>query len=123
MGLRDPDDLKRTLDHSFGCISEAVHDPVGKGAVVGADAQGSSKFFAAENQWTDFLIELLKCLLIVGFRVGFDLEAFGVGVVSGVDSDLLDMFGCFEGGLWEKMNVGHEGLIEAIRAEFPADIG
>ncbi|OPZ68778.1 MAG: hypothetical protein BWY82_02448 [Verrucomicrobia bacterium ADurb.Bin474] len=91
--------------------------------MVGADSQGSAEFFAAEDQGTDFLIKLLQCLLIVGFRVVFYLEAFGIGIVSGVDPDLFDMLGSFQGGLWKEMYVGHKGLIKAIRTQFAANVG
>jgi len=48
--FRDVYELQRALHHAEGRVAKAIHDPVGQGAVVRANAQGASELPAAADE-------------------------------------------------------------------------
>src|SRR6056300_672184 len=57
MGPGDPKEFKSRFCHSTGAVSEAIHNPVGQGTVVGANSHGPAQFLAPRHQGGEFFME------------------------------------------------------------------
>ena len=90
------------LDHPQGGVSEAVHDAVGEGAVVGPDAHRDSARLALLHQGREALLEALQLGLVLGVRVLAHGEALAIGEVPGVDAHLLHVVGRARAAAGEK---------------------
>ncbi len=118
----DAGELEGALDHAERRVAVTVHDAVGEGAVVGADAHGDAALLAKGDQRGKPLADAGKLgeVLLVGILD--DLEFFRVGVVAGIDADFLDPARGFQGGLGLEMDVGDDGDLAALGAEAPDDV-
>lgn len=77
--------------------------------MVGADAHGSSEFFATKHDGGEGFVESFEFLGVVGIGVFFDGKFFIVGVVAWVDAYFVDVFCRFHCGGREKMYISDEG--------------
>jgi hypothetical protein len=119
----DAGKFEGALDHAQGGVAVAVHDAVGEGAVVGADAHGAAQLFAQEHQGGEGFFNAVKLGLVFGVGVFADGEFFFVGIVAGVDADGFDPLGGFQGGVGFEMDVGHDGDVgEAVLVEGAANV-
>ena len=111
----DARELDRALDHAGGRVAEAVHDAVGKRAVVGADAHGDAALLADIDQRLEGLVDAGEFLLVLVVGVFADGEFLFVGEVAGVDADLLDPLRGFQGGVGLEVDVGDDGHVATRR--------
>ena len=67
-------------------------------------------------------MEAFEFFFVVCVAVFFDCEFLFVGVVAGVDADLLDVFGGFHRGGWEEVDIGDEGDVALGGADALGDL-
>lgn len=108
---RDAGELDRALDHAGGRVAEAIHDAVGKRAVVGADAHGDLPRLAQIHQGLERLVDPGQFLLVLVVGVFADGELLLVGEVAGVDAHLLDPLRGLHGGVGLEVDVGDDGHV------------
>ena len=65
----DAHELERRLDHARRRIAVAVHDAVGQGAVIGADAHGDAAVLALEHQRREALFDAIDLRGVVLVRI------------------------------------------------------
>jgi len=88
--------------------------------VIGADAHGDAAILTKLDQGGEALADAGKLREILGIGILDDLEFLRVGVVAGIDADLLDPAGGLERGLGFEMDIGDDGDVAALGAE-PVD--
>jgi hypothetical protein len=115
-------ELDGTLHHAKGGVAVAVHDPVGEGAVVGADAQGPAQLLAAPRQGSEALGHALQLVCILGVRVLAHRELLLVGIVAGIDPHLLHVLGGHQGSVGREVDVGHQRDPHAPAAQLVLDL-
>ena len=104
----DAHELERALHHPERRVAEAVHDPVGQGAVVRADAQGAPELPAAPDERREGVMEPLQLAVVFGVGVFAGGEFLLVGVVAGIDAHLLDMLDRLHRRGGQKVDVRHQ---------------
>ena len=117
---RDPGEFERALHHPERRVAVAVHDPVGKRTVIRADAHGAPVLLAKLDQRREPLADPLQLRRVLLVRVFENLELLRVGVIAGIDPDLLHPFRGFHGRLRLEMDVGHDRHLAAALAQ-PGD--
>ena len=122
VGFRDADELEGGLHHPVRRITEAVHDAVGEGAVVRADAERAPEFLGAEDQRREGRVEALQLLGVGRVGVFQHRELLLVGVVAWVHADLLHVFDRLHRRGGQEVDVGHQRLGEARRPELLPDL-
>ncbi len=106
--LTNPQKLQSRLHHAEWRIAVAAQNPVGQGAVVGADAHGGAVFLANLDQRRELLPNPHQLGGVGCVGVVDDLEPLAVGVVAGIDSDFLDNPRGQFGGIRRKVNIGNQ---------------
>ncbi len=118
----DASELEGAFDHTFWGIAVAVHDAIGEGAVVGADAEGDAAFFALADEGDESFADAVEFECVFGVGVFADVELFLIGVVTGVDADFFDPFCGFCGGFGLEVDIGDEGHGDAEVTEAGGDV-
>ena len=113
LGLADTQKLQRRLHHAQRRIAVAAQDAVGEGAVVGADAHSRAVLLADAHQRRELGPDPLQLGLVGSVGVVDLLELLLVGVVAGVDADLLHDAGGQLGGVRGEVDIGHQRRIVA----------
>ena len=80
------------------------------------------QFLAELHQRREFLLDALQLGRILLVGVFLDREFLGVGVVAGIDADLLDPLGRFHRGVGLEMDVRHDRHVAAARAQSAHDV-
>jgi len=119
---RDAGELDRALDHARGRVAEAVHDAVGKRAVVRADAHGDAARLAEIDQRLEGLVDARELVPRTARRCLDDGELLFVGEVAGIDAHLLDPLRGFHGGVGLEVDVGDDGHIATGGVQLGADV-
>ena len=111
--------LKGALDHALGRVAEVRERPCAEASVVGSDANRASHFLALEHERRERLLDVVELALVVrGVLVGDFLELLAsVGVVSRVDSDLLEGVRHLERRLGVEVDVRDERRVVSILEE------
>ena len=76
--------------------------------MVGADAHGAAKFFAAQNDRRERLVQALEFFGIGGVGIFEDGELLFVGVIAWVDADFFDVQRGFHCSGWQEVYVGDQ---------------
>ena len=97
--------------HAFRRVAVAAHDAVRQRTVVGSDAHGPTESLAFQHQRRESLADAFEFLCVRCIGVLDVFESFFVGVVAGVDADLLDVVRSDFGGVGRKVDVGDKGHI------------
>ena len=118
----NPGKLQRALHHPERRVSEAVHDPVAQGAVVGTDPQRDTALLAEIDQRREALPDPVEFRRIFGIAVVADIELLGVCEVSGVDPHLLDPLRRLQRRLRFEMDVGDQWNMASRGIECGADV-
>ncbi len=113
----DAGEFEGAFDHSEGGIPVAVHDAVGEGPVVGADAEGAALLFTGEDEGGKGGLDASQFLFVLGVGVFTDGEPFLVGVVPGVDPDFLHPLDGFHGRFGFEVDIGDDGDADVLGAE------
>ena len=113
----DSGEFQRALHHAERRIAVAVHDAVGKRAVIGADAHRDAAILAKLHQRREPLANALQLREVLLISVLDDLEFLRVGIVAGIDADLFHPARGFQRGFWLEMDIGDDWDIAALLAE------
>ena len=81
--------------------------------MIGADAHGATEFLALQHQRLELLFDTLQFRPVLVVRVFFVLEPLPVSIVARVDAHFFDMISSTECSIRRKMNVGHQGNVDA----------
>ena len=118
----DADKLEGALHHAQGRVPVAVHDAVGERTVVCSDTHGTPQFLAELHERNELEADPCEFLVVVRVRVVTDFEFLPVGVVPGIDPDLLHPPGGLKGGVGLEVDVGHEGHLASGRPHPVPDV-
>ena len=118
----DTGELQRALAHAEWGIAVAVHDPVGKGAVVRADPHRAAEILAKQDERCELLAYPFQLRLVLVVRVFADLEFLLVGIVAGVYADFLHPFRGLHGSVGFEMDVGDQRHVATGGADFAGDV-
>ena len=118
----DAGELQGALAHAEWGIAVAVHDPVGKGAVVRADPHRAAEILAKQDERCELLAYPFQLRLVLVVRVFADLEFLLVSIVAGVHADFLHPFRGLHGGVGFEMNVGDQRHVATGGADFAGDV-
>ena len=118
----DPGELERTLDHAERRVAEAGHDAVAEGSVVRPDAHGGAAGLGLFHERPEFLLDPGEFLGVLFVGVFADLELLLVGVIPGIDEDLLDPLHRLHRGVGFEMDVGDEGHVAPLSTDPRDDV-
>ena len=118
----DAGELQRAFHHAQRRIAVAVHDAVAEGTVVGPDTHGTAEAFAFEDERGEALLDARQFGGVGLVGVFLDGELLRVGVVAGIDADLLDPLHRFHRGVRLEMDVGDDGDVATDGMEFADDV-
>ena len=118
----DAGELDGAFDHAGGGVAEAVHDAVGEGAVVGADAHGDLASLADFDEGLEGFVDTGEFLVVLVVSVFADGEFLFIGEVAGIDADFLDPLGGLDGGVGLEVDVGDEGDVALGGEELGLDV-
>ena len=122
----DAGEFQRALDHAERRVAVAIHDAVGKRAVVRADAQAAVQPFGFKHERREFLFDPLQFsgVLLIGVFLGG--KFLGIGVIARIHPHDLDPFHRFHRRFGLEMDVGdnrHEAFLRAqFREQYFADL-
>ncbi len=120
-GLGDTIRVSLTEDSVYEIpVARAIAD---KAMRLWAEPAGAAELLAALHEGGERVVQALELGVVVGVRILADGEFLLVGVIAGVDADLLDVFDRLHGGGGEEVDVGDErDMAEAGGGELGADV-